>query len=151
MIAQSTAVPQHFTFSMASKRPEPEVYWTTPTAFCPNSKLPVLVYRNVLPRELTVDSATKMIEANQWLKGGMFTHYPKHHFHSNTHEIYAAVKGSTSCVYGVGPLDDEEQGIKFDMNAGDVAVHGAGIAHRNARSSDDYTYIGFYPEVSLPR
>ncbi|CAK1356785.1 hypothetical protein CB0940_12007 [Cercospora beticola] len=32
------------------------------------------------------------------------------------------------------------------MKAGDVAVHAAGVAHRNVESSEDYEYAGFYPE-----
>jgi uncharacterized protein YjlB len=76
------------------------------------------VYRNVLPDDLTEDSAQKLVEANNWYKGGTFKHYPTAHFHSNTHECYAALRGSTKCLYGVGPLDDEKDGVSFDMKAG---------------------------------
>jgi uncharacterized protein YjlB len=99
-----------------------QVYWTQPTAHCPNSKLPILVYRNVLPGDLTEDSAQKLVEANNWYKGGTFKHYPTAHFHSNTHECYAALRGNTKCLYGVGPLDDEKDGVSFDMKAGDIGT-----------------------------
>lgn len=62
--------------------------------------------------------------------------------------VFALLKLS---VYGIGPLDDESKGITFDMKAGDVAVHAAGVAHRNVESSEDYEYAGFYPEVRGPR
>ena len=82
------------------------------------------------------------------MDGGTFKHYPKAHFHSNTHECYAALRGNTKCLYGVGPLDNESDGVAFDMKAGDIAVHAAGVAHRNVESSDDYLYMGLYPKGS---
>ncbi|PIB02897.1 hypothetical protein CB0940_12006 [Cercospora beticola] len=78
--------------------PEPELYWTQPTQHCPNSKFPVLVYRNVLPEDLSIEAVEKALGRNQWRKGGVFKHYPTAHFHSNTHEAYAAVKGWTRWV-----------------------------------------------------
>ncbi|KAK3710700.1 hypothetical protein LTR37_010119 [Vermiconidia calcicola] len=131
---------------MASNAQQPEVYWTKPNAHCPNSKLPVLVYRNVLPSDLSEESVSKAIAANHWVKGGVFKHYPTAHFHSNVHECYAALRGKTTCLYGVGPLDDASDGVEFDMQAGDIAVHAAGVAHRNTWSTDDYVYMGLYPK-----
>ncbi|KAI5359437.1 hypothetical protein Slin14017_G103390 [Septoria linicola] len=32
------------------------------------------------------------------------------------------------------------------MKAGDIAVHAAGVAHRNVESSSDYEYVGLYPK-----
>lgn len=128
---------------------QPEVYWTKPTPHVPNSTLPVLVYRNVLPADLNVDSATKALEVNNWMKGGVFKHFPAAHFHSNTPECYAALSGWTKCQYGVGPLDTEEYAVAFEMRAGDIAVHAPGVAHRNVESSDDYEYLGVYPKVGI--
>ena len=50
-------------------------------------------------------------------------------------------------LYGVGPLDDQDEGVSFEMKAGDIAVHAAGVAHRNTESSPDYEYMGVYPKV----
>jgi uncharacterized protein YjlB len=127
--------------------PEPEVYWTKPTEHTPNSSLPVLVYRNVLPVDLSVDTAEAALSANEWIKGGVFKHYPTAHYHSNTHECYAVIKGHTTCLYGVGPLDDQSEGVTFKMRAGDIAVHAAGVMHKNVLSSVDYLYLGAYPKV----
>lgn len=145
---------------------QPEVFYCKPNAHCPNSPLPVLVYRNVLPstRPLTEEAVRAAIEPNHWKHGGTFKHFGNAHFHSvnltpapkreltdqgqNTHECYAAIAGTTKCLYGVGPLDDESEGIAFDMQAGDIAVHAAGVSHRNVSSSGEYLYMGLYPEVS---
>lgn len=32
------------------------------------------------------------------------------------------------------------------MKAGDIAVHAAGVSHRNVESSKDYLYMGLYPK-----
>jgi uncharacterized protein YjlB len=83
---------------MSASSQQPELYWAKPTPHCPNSKLPILVYRNVLPEDLGIESTTKAFEANDWVRGGVFKHYPAAHFHSNTHECYAAIKGTTKWV-----------------------------------------------------
>ena len=33
------------------------------------------------------------------------------------------------------------------MKAGDIAVHAAGVSHKNVESSADYLYMGLYPKV----
>lgn len=134
----------------SDKVKEPEIYYAKPTSYVPNSPLPILIYRNVLPSDLSLETVTAALEANNWIKGGVFKHYPTHHYHSNTPECYAAIKGHTTCLYGVGPLDDQNQGVKFEMKAGDIAVHAPGVAHRNVKSSPDYEYVGLYPKVRFP-
>lgn len=104
------------------------------------------MYRNVLPADLSEATVSATLATNSWIHGGTFKHYPTAHFHSNTHECYAAIRGSTRCVYGVGPLDDDTDAVTFDMQAGDIAVHAAGVAHRNTWSSEDYLYMGLYPK-----
>ena len=101
---------------------EPEAYYFTPTRHVPNSPLPVLIYRNVLRGENSERNMQQKIEANKWLKGGTFKHYPTHHFHSVTHECYAAFKGSSKMLLGRGPLDDRDGGVEVEMNAGDIIV-----------------------------
>ena len=101
---------------------EPEIYYFTPTRFVPNSPLPVLIYRNVLRGENSEDSMKEKIESNHWMKGGTFKHYPTRHFHSVTHECYAAFRGSSRMLLGRGPLDDGDGGVEIDMHAGDIIV-----------------------------
>ena len=49
---------------MAAAIKEPEVYYLQPTACAPNSPLPYLVYRNVLPQPLTEASTAEFLEAS---------------------------------------------------------------------------------------
>jgi len=126
----------------------PEVYFLKPTIHVPNSFLPVLIYRHVLPEPLSEATAIEYLEKNQWSHGGTFKHFPQHHFHTVTHECYAIFKGSTRYLFGKGPLDEDVKGIEVDLHAGDVIVDPAGVAHCNLESSPDLEYIGVYPKVS---
>ena len=45
--------------TMSSNIPEPELYYTTPNLHCPNSRLPVLVYRQVLPADRSEPSSSR--------------------------------------------------------------------------------------------
>lgn len=101
----------------------PEEYRFTPTSHVPNSRLPVLVYRGVLPDEPTAASTREALEKNLWMQGGVFKTYRAHHFHSVTHECYAVFKGSSRLLLGRGPLDDpSEGGVEVDLSRGDIIV-----------------------------
>ncbi|PSK34304.1 hypothetical protein B9Z65_8630 [Elsinoe australis] len=126
----------------------PEIHYVSPTTHVRNSRLPVLVYRNVLPRPHHQPSARAALEKNDWIQGGVFKHYPTHHYHTVTHECYAVFKGKTRYLVGKGPLDDAAKGIEFDLEAGDLVIQPAGVAHCNLESSDDFEYIGVYPQGS---
>lgn len=101
---------------------DPETYTLDPNEHVPNSALPVLVYRNVLPLPHDYISAKNALERNDWIQGGVFGHYPAHHYHSVTHECYAVFKGDTRFLLGKGPLDGEDCGVEVDLHAGDIIV-----------------------------
>ena len=101
----------------------PEIYRFTPTSYVPNSRLPVLIYRQVLPVQPTALSTRNALEKNHWMQGGVFKTYRAHHFHSVTHECYAVFSGSSRLLLGRGPLDDpEEGGVEVDVYRGDIIV-----------------------------
>ena len=103
--------------------PTPEAYHFSPTPNVPNSILPVLIYRNVLPANPTAVSTRDALEEHFWLQGGVFKTYRAHHFHSVTHECYAIFKGSSRLLLGRGPLDDpNDGGIEVDVSVGDIIV-----------------------------
>ena len=81
--------------------PPPETYWLNKlTPHVPNSPLPVLIYRAALPPSSTATTIRSALEANNWIQGGVFKHYPAHHFHSVTHECYAVFNGSSRLLLG---------------------------------------------------
>ncbi|KAL2414117.1 hypothetical protein ABEF95_013758 [Exophiala dermatitidis] len=139
---------------------EPETYLFSPTLYVPNSPLPVLIYRAVLEpasasqdgdaQALSANSLRNQIEQNKWRYGGVFKHYPTHHFHSVTHECYAVFKGRSRLLLGRGPLDEVNDGHakEVELRAGDIIVLPAGVSHCCLHSEDDYSYVGLYPEGS---
>jgi uncharacterized protein YjlB len=153
----------------SSRQPEQYFLPLFPNPRVPNSPLPVLLYR---AGSVSVNELRQHIESNRWLYGGSFGSYPRHHFHSVTHECYVVTNGKGQMVLGRGPqaLQKEDagpadgadgagatevstsnlyEGVKVDMNVGDAIVLPAGVAHSNVGIDGDgeYSYLGMYPEV----
>ena len=137
--------------TMSHSKSNPEVYWTKPSLVAPNSRLPILVYRNVVPVDASPEELQQIVESNNWIKGGTWGHIGKPHYHSNTHECYVPIAGWTKCLYGSSLQDDPKDGVRFEIKVGDVEVHPAGMAHCHVESSDDYRYLGLYPKVRISK
>ncbi|KAF2230675.1 hypothetical protein EV356DRAFT_473031 [Viridothelium virens] len=139
---------------MPLKKVEPEKFYVHPTPHVPNSKLPILVYRDVL-QDTSPETILSTIEPNGWLKGGQFKTYPVPHFHCLAHECYGIIKGSSTYLLGKSPLDPEtdehgkSNGIILHVKVGDVFVLPAGVSHCSIESAGDYEFIGLYPEAPL--
>ncbi|KAF1353734.1 hypothetical protein BDV97DRAFT_375643 [Delphinella strobiligena] len=103
------------------------MYNLTPTPHVPNSALPVLVYRAVLPLPHNQNSAKDALEKNNCIK---------------------VFSGSSRFLLGRGPLDDDAYGVEVELNAGDITVQPAGVAHCCLTSTDDFNYLGVYPKHS---
>lgn len=69
----------------------PEQYMIPPNKYAPNSRLPILLYRDILPLPLSEEKTTIFLEANDWEKRGVWGHISVRHFHPNTHECYGPV------------------------------------------------------------
>jgi uncharacterized protein YjlB len=117
---------------------QPETYSFPASGGFPNSRLPVLVYRNIeeahAPKE-----CQELFAANGWLGGWVNGIFPFHRLHSTAHEVLAFVEGSGSIVLG-GP-----NGRPVDVAAGDVFVLPAGVGHCNGGSVTDLVVVGAYP------
>ncbi|KAL4767068.1 hypothetical protein BDW60DRAFT_227067 [Aspergillus nidulans var. acristatus] len=122
-----------------------DTYFLPPTPYAPNSQLPVLHYRNVLPSHPSEETVTQFLTANQWEKRGTWGHITIRHFHPNSHECYGIFRGSSKLLLGAG-AGDRAGGFELSVQAGDVIVLPAGIAHSCVESSEDYQYIGVYPQ-----
>lgn len=158
------------TITTSMPPPHPNSYTLPPTQHIPSSPLPLLHYASALPSPVTKPTARAFLEANSWLQGGVFKHYPTPHFHSNTHECYAVVAGESTFLLGKGPIDEDVDveedregeregqsekkgnwpGVTISVKTGDVVVNPAGVAHSCLESSPDFEYIGVYPEVRHP-
>lgn len=122
----------------------PETIFVQSSDISPNSKLPLLIYRNVFPRD--ADGIEQRLRANgwepQWRDEKGF--YPFDHFHSEGHELLAVVSGSVGARFG-GP-----GGVSAKASAGDVIVLPAGTSHIAEFASDDLFIVGAYPPGQRP-
>lgn len=115
----------------------PETHHFSDDGRFPNSTLPLLVYRAVLPPDPA--AMERAFAANGWTNSWRNGIFDYHHFHSITHEVLGIAAGEAQVVFG-GPLGEEAT-----VRAGDVLVIPAGVAHRNVGQSDDLLVIGAYP------
>ena len=103
----------------------------------PNSRLPVLLYRDALPPDpgAMEQAFTALGWANSWRNGI----YRFHHFHSTAHEVLGIAAGRVTVRFG-GPA-----GTQAALAAGDVAVIPAGGSHFNAGDDGALLVVGAYP------
>jgi uncharacterized protein YjlB len=104
----------------------------------PNSRLPLLVYRDAVPTDAAAIEA--LFAANHWPPAWRNGVHPFHHFHSTAHEVLGVARGEVSVVFG-GP-----GGQTLTVRAGDVVVVPAGVAHCNRGQSSDLLIVGAYPD-----
>ncbi len=116
---------------------EPERYRFEGDGLFPNSRLPALVHRRALPAD--PEAMTAAFAANGWSNAwldGIFTY---HHFHSLAHEVLGIADGAVRVMLG------GEAGRVVALEAGDVVVVPAGVAHRNVGQSGRLRVVGAYP------
>lgn len=59
----------------------------------------------------------------------------------------AILAGESKLTLGRERHEGSKGGVEIDVKAGDVIVVPAGVSHRSLTATDDYRYIGVYPEV----
>ncbi|WP_158894355.1 MULTISPECIES: cupin domain-containing protein [unclassified Pseudomonas] len=119
---------------------QPEQLHFADDGVIPNSRLPVLLYRQV-PLE-GVDRAAaleRLFAGNAWPPQWRYGVYSYHHYHPNAHEVLGVARGQASLRLG------GEMGQDVQVTAGDVVVLPAGTGHRNLESSADFLVVGAYP------
>ena len=105
-----------------------------------NPWLPLIVYRCVLQTGAeAAEACMALFERNGW--GGAWRNgiYAHHHYHSAAHEVLGIVVGSVRVRLG------GEHGRTMELQAGDVVVVPAGVAHKNEGASLDLVVVGAYP------
>jgi uncharacterized protein YjlB len=107
----------------------------------PNSKLPGLLCRRVLPPHAARKARRfrQVFDKNGWTGVWTDTIYDYTHFHSNAHEVLAIAEGCVTVRLG------GEQGRNYRLSAGDMLVLPAGTGHRRISRDDDLKVVGAYP------
>jgi uncharacterized protein YjlB len=121
---------------------QPETCFFARDERTPNSPLPLLVYRNVVPVGVAADVAHRfetMFAANGWGDGWRNGIHPFLHFHTGTHEVLGIAAGHAVVRFG------GDAGRALELKAGDVAVLPAGVGHQRLQASRDLLVVGAYP------
>jgi uncharacterized protein YjlB len=107
----------------------------------PNSPLPLLFYWHAIATNAK-DPATvfeKCFAENDWTNTWRNGVYSFPHYHSTSHEVLGVYSGAATLRLG------GEHGENVEVQAGDVIVIPAGVAHQNIGASDDFGVVGAYP------
>lgn len=107
-----------------------------------NEHLQVLHYRNILniPSLFPSGAIKNLFRKNGWTNNWRNGIYTCDHYHSNTHEAMAVIKGRTTILLG------GKGGRKLLIEKGDVLIIPAGVAHKNLGDEKDVICVGGYPE-----
>ncbi len=107
----------------------------------PNSALPILLYRAVLPPHAAgkANVFRARFRSAGWKGIWTDTIYDYTHFHSNAHEVLGIAEGKVTLRLG------GEEGSLFRLKAGDMLVLPAGVGHRRLGGDDGLKVIGAYP------
>jgi uncharacterized protein YjlB len=108
----------------------------------PNSPLALLFYWHAIATNAK-DSASvfeKCFAENDWTNSWRDGVYSFPHYHSTSHEVLGVYSGAATLRLG------GEHGENLEVQAGDVIVIPAGVAHQNLVASDDFGVVGAYPE-----
>jgi uncharacterized protein YjlB len=117
---------------------EPLTFVFNDDGVIPNSRLPLLVYRQAVPADPS--GIEQVFAANGWPPAWRDGVHPFHHFHSTAHEALGVARGEAAVLFG-GP-----GGQVLTVRAGDVVVVPAGVAHCNQGQSSDLLIVGAYPD-----
>lgn len=120
----------------------PQQYSLSDDGQFPNSRLPVLVYRQPLGTPIGLATVLEMRFAefgwtNSW-QNGVFDYA---HYHSTTHEVLGVYEGGALLQIG-GPV----RGADVNLIKGDVIVIPAGVAHKQLECTRDFGVVGAYPD-----
>ena len=107
-----------------------------------NGLLPLLHYPAAFQpgAEADADIVKELLETNGWTNSWVDSILEQHHYHSTTHEVLVALKGSARVQFG-GP-----NGITLTFEQGDVVIIPAGVAHMKLDEADGFTCLGAYPD-----
>ena len=80
---------------------EPQTFTFADDGAIPNSKLPLLVYRQAVPADPA--AIERIFTANRWPAAWRDAVHPFHHFHSDAHEALGVARGEARCASAVRP------------------------------------------------
>lgn len=122
---------------------EPKTYFFKDDGQIPNSKHPLLIYKNAfnLREEEGAEWLEKKFSSHNWTNSWRNGVFDYHHYHSITHEVLGVYNGRALLHLGGG------QGEKIEVEAGDILIIPAGVGHKNL-GGENFKVVGAYPNGS---
>lgn len=120
---------------------QPEKLYFKDDGTIPNSRYPLLLYRQVFTARNAAGAAwlESHFAANNWTNSWRNGVYPFHHYHSTSHEVLGIYAGSALLHLG------GEAGQRVRVQAGDILVIPAGVGHKNL-GGNALGVVGAYPD-----
>lgn len=120
--------------------PKPELHFFQDDGIVPNSRLPLLLYRNAFSERDSkgAEWLEQKFLSNNWSnswRNGIFTFQ---HYHSIAHEVLGIYSGEVLVLLG------GDQGKKVEVQAGTIIVIPAGVGHKNL-GDHNLGVVGAYP------
>lgn len=127
--------------NVAAKMNEPKNLFFKDDGKIPNSKYPLLLYKNAFNDRGGSGASwlEKRFKTNNWTNSWRNGIYSFHHYHSTSHEVLGIYSGSALVHLG------GEQGEKVQIEAGDIIVIPAGVGHKNL-GGENLGVVGAYPD-----
>jgi uncharacterized protein YjlB len=121
---------------------QPEQFPFKDDGVFPNSPLPLLLYRRAIITDAEDPASIfeQRFAENDWTNSWRDGVYSFPHYHSTSHEVLGVYSGTATLRLG------GEHGKNVEVNAGDVIVIPAGIAHQNIGADDAFGVVGAYPD-----
>ncbi len=114
--------------------------------------LPALLYRGLFGSTPSASAIEAHVRKLGWQPAWRYPMYKEAHFHSTTHELLAAYKGSADILLGGsdelarrGSASESESHKVVTLQAGDVLLLPAGYSHRAVEDRDGFQMVGSYP------
>jgi uncharacterized protein YjlB len=116
-----------------------EPYFFAGNGRMPNSRLPLLVYRNVF--QCRAAEMEARLRGNQWMPTwhSPIGFFPRHHFHSQSHELIVLIRGEACGQFG------GHDGRPATLRKGDAVVIPAGVGHAGISITPDLFVTGAFP------
>ena len=121
--------------------PQPEQLLFKDDGLIPNSRYPLLLYRQAFAARGAAGAAwlEQQFATHNWTNSWRNGVYPFHHYHSTSHEVLGVYAGSALLHLG------GEAGEKVAVRAGDILVIPAGVGHKNL-GGQGLGVVGAYPD-----
>ena len=127
-------------------KPAATPYTFRDTGAVPNSRLPVVVYRNVINlagifADESVRELSGLVRENEWKIhwATVDAVYRYTHYHSTAHEVLVVLEGRATIQLG------GTSGRAFTVHSGDVIAIPAGVAHKRVKRGKEFAVAGLYP------